>query len=124
MYTLNVTNSVDGILKEIEVVGLNGLGHLKQFEKTIQKPIYFVLGNHDLYHSSFVEVKKDITSLTFGSPQTVLFNKKVNITGFDGLYFFQVCMEYINFLTKAKQGYLGRPAAKSKSRRWDICSLS
>jgi len=29
-----------------------------------------------------------------------------------------------NFLTKQNKGYWGRPAAKSKSRRWDICPRS
>jgi len=36
--------------------------------------------------------------------QIAFFNKKVNITGFSRLEILNVCMEYINFLTKAKQG--------------------
>lgn len=37
--------------------------HLLWMEKIVQKPIYFVLGNHDFYDSSFAEVNKNIRKL-------------------------------------------------------------
>lgn len=36
---------------------------LKEMATTIQKPIYFVLGNHDYYHSSVAAVRQEITDL-------------------------------------------------------------
>jgi len=43
------------------------ISHLKILETEIKRPIYFVLGNHDFYHSSIKKVRKDISSLVFNS---------------------------------------------------------
>ena len=41
--------------------------HLKMLETEIKKPIYFVLGNHDFYHSSIKKVRKEVSSLVLNS---------------------------------------------------------
>ena len=38
--------------------------YLKRLEKRLQCPIYFVLGNHDFYHSSIADVSKVIRDLS------------------------------------------------------------
>jgi Icc-related predicted phosphoesterase len=37
--------------------------HLKILETEIKKPIYFVLGNHDFYHNSIKNIRKEVSSL-------------------------------------------------------------
>ncbi len=37
--------------------GITSLTHLRYFAKYIDKPIYFVLGNHDYYHSSIANIR-------------------------------------------------------------------
>ena len=44
---------------------------LKLLEKRLKKPIYFVLGNHDFYHSSFNRVHEVITNLAKQSPYLI-----------------------------------------------------
>lgn len=43
--------------------GLNIIDNLYKLAKNFGKPIYFVLGNHDFYHSSFLDINKKINSL-------------------------------------------------------------
>lgn len=38
--------------------------HLQLFEKTFQRPVYFVLGNHDYYGMAIEEVRKKVKLLT------------------------------------------------------------
>jgi predicted MPP superfamily phosphohydrolase len=41
---------------------------LKEMVDSIQRPIYFVLGNHDYYHGSVYSVRQEMTTLTKGEP--------------------------------------------------------
>lgn len=50
---------ISGDIAEGEVVCRS----LKDFDKSFDFPIYFVLGNHDFYHSSFAKVEENIRSL-------------------------------------------------------------
>jgi Icc protein len=43
--------------------GPNVCKHLRWLQKILDKPVYFVLGNHDYYRSSFEEVEQSVTSL-------------------------------------------------------------
>lgn len=38
--------------------------HLEQLAEAVQKPVYFILGNHDYYHGSIPAVRADMTELT------------------------------------------------------------
>ena len=42
---------------------------LKEMVDSIQRPIYFVLGNHDYYHGSVYSVRQEMTTLTKGKPR-------------------------------------------------------
>jgi Icc-related predicted phosphoesterase len=37
---------------------------LSEFEASLRRPIYFVLGNHDFYHGSISQVRRDVAALT------------------------------------------------------------
>ena len=41
--------------------------HLKILEAEIKRPVYFVLGNHDFYHSSIKKVYKEVSNLVSNS---------------------------------------------------------
>ncbi len=41
--------------------------HLRILEAEIKRPVYFVLGNHDFYHSSIKKVRKEVSSLVLNS---------------------------------------------------------
>lgn len=68
--------------------------HLKQFESTVKRPIYFVLGNHDVWHSSFQKVHSEIASLSLKnenlnwlqSSDPIFITDKTAIVGADGWY--------------------------------------
>jgi 3',5'-cyclic-AMP phosphodiesterase len=47
--------------------GQDVVGCLKEMAEDIGKPIYFVLGNHDFYHSSIAEVRQKVSELTLGN---------------------------------------------------------
>lgn len=40
------------------------MADLSILEEKLQTPLYFVLGNHDFYHSSITEVRKQVAELT------------------------------------------------------------
>jgi 3',5'-cyclic-AMP phosphodiesterase len=44
--------------------GLSSLFHLTTISKRIDKPVYFVLGNHDFYYGSIFENRKEAEKLT------------------------------------------------------------
>jgi Icc protein len=48
--------------------------YLTMMAKHIQRPIYFVLGNHDFYHGSFADVAESIRSLCTKSDHLVWLN--------------------------------------------------
>lgn len=65
---------------------------LKEMVQALQKPIYFVLGNHDYYHSEINEVKTEIETLCSNNSMLhwlpkekfVLLNKDTILLGQDG----------------------------------------
>lgn len=44
--------------------GISSLSHLKELYKYINKPIYFVLGNHDFYYGSIVKIRAQAKKLS------------------------------------------------------------
>jgi Icc protein len=42
--------------------------HLRILERSLERPIYFVLGNHDYYHGSVAGVRERVTSMSKASP--------------------------------------------------------
>lgn len=42
-------------------------GYLLQIDRRLQRPIYFVLGNHDFYHGSFASVSQAVRRITHES---------------------------------------------------------
>lgn len=42
--------------------------HLRILERALERPIYFVLGNHDYYHGEVARVRERITAITAASP--------------------------------------------------------
>lgn len=43
--------------------------YLRQIEEQVQRPIYFVLGNHDFYHGSIAEVRARVMQLSKENPR-------------------------------------------------------
>lgn len=72
----------------------NLITHLAMIERALQKPIYFVLGNHDFYDSSYEDVNKQMVELSSMSnflkylPTTpyVQINNNTVIVGANGWY--------------------------------------
>lgn len=68
--------------------------HLNLLEQTFQKPIYFVLGNHDYYNSNIGTVRKSVAALCNSSTylkympmvSNVLLEKGTYLVGHDGWY--------------------------------------
>ena len=50
--------------------GVTSLNYLANLAKHINKPFYFVLGNHDFYYGSIGEIRKEARELTAESPST------------------------------------------------------
>jgi Icc-related predicted phosphoesterase len=65
---------------------------LREMEKAIQKPIFFVLGNHDFYRGSVSEVRMDVVQICKASKylhylsaeEVVQLTPKVGLVGVDG----------------------------------------
>lgn len=68
--------------------------HLSALERIVERPVYFVLGNHDFYHGSVAEIRKNMKELTNMSqylrylPTTpyVSLSPKTALIGHDGWY--------------------------------------
>lgn len=68
--------------------------HLSALEKVVEKPIYFVLGNHDFYNSSIDDVRKQMKKITNLSSylrylpltQYQVLTKNTAVIGHDGWY--------------------------------------
>jgi 3',5'-cyclic-AMP phosphodiesterase len=43
------------------------LDHLRKLEQYVARPVFFVLGNHDYYHGSFVGTQHEVATLVAGS---------------------------------------------------------
>jgi len=72
--------------------GDNVAGHLKQFAEGVGCQVYFTLGNHDYYKSSFEEVREEILETAAGSLSWLdrsgifLLGDKTALTGHDGWF--------------------------------------
>ncbi|QBR82887.1 metallophosphoesterase [Legionella israelensis] len=63
-YKSIVSTQSDAVLISGDIAEAPGVNdYLIEMEKSIKKPIYFVLGNHDYYHGEISEVRKKVTSL-------------------------------------------------------------
>jgi hypothetical protein len=51
--------------------GSNGLNDLVRFGAWFEKPVYYVLGNHDLYNSSYIEAFREASNLSQEFPNLV-----------------------------------------------------
>jgi len=66
--------------------------HLKEIAEEFVKPIYFVLGNHDYYYSSFKDVDKSVRKVVAKTPNLHLLNdgwheySSIPIVGVGGWY--------------------------------------
>jgi predicted MPP superfamily phosphohydrolase len=75
-------------------VGTSIVQHLKQLESSLNKPIYFVMGNHDYYFSNILETRRKVTEacryLSFskylGAMPYVKLNNSTVLIGSDGWY--------------------------------------
>ena len=85
----------DGIIITGDIsVGPGILPHLRLLEDTLQKPIYFVLGNHDYYSSDIIGTRRKVAEacrfLTFakylGALQYVRLDNNTALVGSDGWY--------------------------------------
>jgi predicted phosphohydrolase len=55
-------------------IGSSVVRHLKDIAEVFVKPVYFVLGNHDYYYSSFKEVDQKVRELVAETPNLHLLN--------------------------------------------------
>lgn len=75
-------------------VGTSVVQHLKQLENALNKPIYFVMGNHDYYFSNILETRKKVTEACrhysfakyLGSIPYIKLNNSTALIGSDGWY--------------------------------------
>ncbi len=70
-------------------------GHIKILKDYINKPIYFICGNHDFYQGSIEYVRNDLketfsgtylTTLNHNKEDIIVLNEKLAIVGHDGWY--------------------------------------
>jgi predicted phosphohydrolase len=64
-----IKTSSDGVLISGDIAEAESIQSiLKEMAIAIQKPVYFVLGNHDYYHGSIDDVRQRMTSITKDEP--------------------------------------------------------
>lgn len=87
--------SSDGLIISGDIsVGNLITTHLRLLEDNLQKPIYFVLGNHDYYYSDIISTRKNVAdacrNMSFcrylGAISFAKLSKKTVIVGSDGWY--------------------------------------
>jgi 3',5'-cyclic-AMP phosphodiesterase len=62
-------SSAEAFLVSGDISQARGLDkHLRILERTLERPLYFVLGNHDFYHGSIVGVRERMAETTSRSP--------------------------------------------------------
>jgi predicted phosphohydrolase len=62
-------NNIDAVLISGDIsIAVHLSSHLDYLTDKLEKPIYFVLGNHDFYYRSIAEVKANLHKLTQHSP--------------------------------------------------------
>lgn len=85
----------DGVLITGDIAESKSIrGALLAFAEETTRPIYFVLGNHDFYRSSFASVRADVTSAVADVPSLVYLHDrgivrlsdKTALVGVDGWY--------------------------------------
>lgn len=85
----------DGVLITGDISEANVLvSHLKVLAAVIDRPIYFVLGNHDYWHGSFDSVAKDMRQLMIDEPKlkwlqasgVISLTPRTALVGVDGFY--------------------------------------
>ena len=58
-------SSADGFLISGDISQARGLHkHLRILERTLERPVYFVLGNHDYYHGKIAEVRERVREIS------------------------------------------------------------
>lgn len=68
------------------------MGFLRQIDRHVQRPIYFVLGNHDFYRGSIRDVRGAVSAWCHGNPRAVYLSNSepvclmpgVGLVGHDG----------------------------------------
>lgn len=64
-YNQIITTQCEGVLISGDIAEAPSITDImKEMAAHIQKPIYFVLGNHDYYRGTVAEIKKEMTELT------------------------------------------------------------
>jgi predicted phosphohydrolase len=66
-HTLIATNS-DGVMISGDIAEATSIEHILKEMATIQKPIYFVLGNHDYYRGSINDLRNTMIFITKDEP--------------------------------------------------------
>ncbi len=72
--------------------GLGSLNYLTKIQKAVQKPLYFVLGNHDYYYGSIDNIRKEASKLSQEHPdlcylsaaKVIPLSEKTALIGHDG----------------------------------------
>lgn len=90
-----VKDNPDAILLSGDIsTGRDIVGHLRMLQKHVQKPILFVLGNHDLWYSSIQRVDEELRQLCMSSENFVRLSQgshrpltpRTTLIGADGWY--------------------------------------
>ncbi len=121
--------SPDAVLLTGDVAeGPDIVSHLRAMAREISAPIYFVLGNHDFYRDSIVEVRRRMSRLCEETPSLVYLTAEevvpltpsIGLIGHDGWadarlgdYEHSLVMMHDNHLIKELIGY-------NKQQRWDV----
>lgn len=59
------SSNAEAFLVSGDISQARGLAkHLRILERTLERPIYFVLGNHDFYHGRIAEVREQVTEIS------------------------------------------------------------
>jgi predicted phosphohydrolase len=59
------SSSAEAFLLSGDISQARGLAkHLRILERTLERPIYFVLGNHDFYHGRIAEVREQVKEIS------------------------------------------------------------
>lgn len=91
----NATAHVDGVILSGDIsVSHSLMYHLDVLEAAFNKPIYFVLGNHDYYYSDILRVRKEVISECqdkrhckyLGGLPFVMLSPTIALIGSDGWY--------------------------------------
>ena len=91
----SVDPEIDGIIVTGDIsTGPQVSEHLRHLEEKLRKPIWFILGNHDFYRSSFAKIEKQMDLLKEHSPNLIYLTssgvipltQNIGLIGHDGWY--------------------------------------